>query len=182
MTTGAQRWFATSTTALALISGCAQPGPLTSRNSMMGQMRASVAQTQQENERLKREVADLQVENRQTADRLDEQEQENGQLHARLDDARTALRSEGSSLADVSPSSTPSRRTRTTPAGRATRKAHQAPFARINNRIEDTPADELEATEPKSREDLPNDDLNPQSRRDRSSQWLPVGPRDSTLR
>ncbi len=194
MTTGIQRWFATTTTALLVLAGCAQPGPLTSRRTMVSQLKASVAQTQQDNDRLKREVADLQVENRQVADRLDEEEQDNGQLHARLDDARSALRSEGSSLAEVSPPTSPAGRrgsTRTVPASRSPRRA---PFARIPSRIEDSSMDDLEATEPSTRNDLPSsrtrererepnrEDLGPQTRRDRTSQWLPVRSGDRALR
>ena len=185
MRTGPHRTIATTATALALLSGCAElHNPLTARRSTQGTLRTSVAQLQHENEQLKREVADLQVDNRRVADKLDDAEQANGELAAKLDDARTALKGEGGSiLADTSPpASSPRRRGDrvTAPAGRSSRTPRRPPFARIPNRIEDAPADEPadDPTAPiRTREDL-----GPQSRLDGPARWLPVGPSEKAIR
>ena len=184
MRTGPHRLIATTATALALLSGCAETGGLLSRRPTTGALRTSLAQLQHDNEQLKREVADLQVENRRVAEKLDESEEANGDLTARLNDAKAAIKGDGSILADTSPPAASSRRRddrQTTPAGRSSRTPRRPPFARIPNRIEDAPADDLleDSDAPPARRRA---DLGPQSRRDGPARWLPVDPGEKVIR
>ena len=75
--------------------GCAQSGPLTSRNTMLGSLKASVSQLEFDNEKLRKEVAELKADNARL-DNLYAQERDfNGEITARLDDAKDLLRRQG---------------------------------------------------------------------------------------
>jgi hypothetical protein len=170
---------------LALGSGCAGSGPLASRGTMIGSLKASVGQLEAEKEALRREVAELRSENREVQDRLVEAESANGELAARLDDARHLIRRQGGETASadgptrtqLDPDFPPA--PRTSPAGRNSRKGRKAPLTQIPGVISVPDPDEggrsEDAEEPVDL-DPPRgrDEIGPQSRREGASGWLPM--------
>jgi hypothetical protein len=169
-------------TALLLSAGCAQPGPLSSRHTMIGGLKASVAQLESEKEGLKREVADLKSSNRRLEDGLAQERTANGEMAARLDDARNYIRRQGGELAgpvrseqDAEPSLTP----RTAPAGRNTRR-RKSPLTQLPGEITLPSPSAAEDEAPDESDDLAparprgRDEIGPQSRRADDGPWLPV--------
>jgi hypothetical protein len=130
MATGRSPNFAPWLILAALVpTGCAQPGPFTSRQTMVGSLKASVSQLEFENEKLRKDVAELKADNARLDTQLAQEVDANGEMSARLDDAKDLIRRQaGTSQAlggqtknfeDDSvppPASTP--RTRTTRGGR----------------------------------------------------------------
>src|SRR5947209_18443807 len=84
----------TAWTALAP-PGCAQSGPLTSRGTTLGSLKASVSQLEFDNERLRKEVAELKADNARLDTQLAQEREANGEVTARLDDAKDLLRRQG---------------------------------------------------------------------------------------
>jgi hypothetical protein len=82
--------LAASTTA-----GCTQPNPFTSRQTMVGSLKASVSQLEFENEKLRREVGELKAENTRLDSDLAREQNLNGEITARLDDVNDQLRRQG---------------------------------------------------------------------------------------
>ncbi|WP_435009747.1 hypothetical protein P12x_000994 [Tundrisphaera lichenicola] len=95
-------------TALATCApiGCAQSGPLASRNSMLGSLKTSVSQLEFDNEKLRTEVAELKADNARLDTQLAQERDANGEITARLDDAKDLLRRSGG---DVQALATPSK-------------------------------------------------------------------------
>ncbi len=162
--------------AMAWLSGCAQPGPLARRGTMIGTLKSEVAQLESEKDQARREVAELRTENKRIEAQLAEIESENGDLATRLDDARAVISRQGldsGTLAPPSRTATDSNR-RASPI-RSQSKGRKTPMAEIPRERRnlpdsgDLPLDGLEAPEPIDR----NDD-GPQSRLDDRSPWLPV--------
>ena len=81
--------------ALGTLPGCTQPGPLASRRSTVGSLKASVSQLEYSNDNLKKQVADLKSESTRLENELVLEREGNGELTARLDDAKYALRQQG---------------------------------------------------------------------------------------
>ena len=81
--------------ASALPIGCAQSGPLASRQTTMGSLKASVSQLEFDNEGLKKQIADLKTDNRRLANEVDQEQEANGEVTAQLDDARALIRKQG---------------------------------------------------------------------------------------
>ena len=77
--------------ALAILApiGCAQPGPFSSRQTMVGSLKASVSQLEFENEKLRKEVGELKADN----SRLDTQLAQEREAHD-CDDGGDADRAE----------------------------------------------------------------------------------------
>jgi outer membrane murein-binding lipoprotein Lpp len=96
MATGRRRLLGllTAMTAIAPF-GCAQSGPMTSRNTMLGSLKASVSQLEFDNEKLRKEVAELKSDNARLDTQLAQEREANGEVTARLDDAKNLLRRQG---------------------------------------------------------------------------------------
>jgi outer membrane murein-binding lipoprotein Lpp len=163
---------------LVVVAGCAETGPVFSRGTTVGSLKASVSQLEYENQQLRRKTASLEKENRQIENRLVQEESVNGELTARLDDARSLLGQRGGSAAatDVDPG--PGGPGKTLPASRSSRKGRKAPFAQIPGRIDTVPPGGDESV-PAIEAPSPTDsgwrgDPGPQSRRDDPTAWLPV--------
>lgn len=169
------------------LAGCAQQGPLLSRRTTMGSLKASVSHLELENSKLRTEVAGLKQENRQLDERLVQEEAANGDLAARLDDARTLLTQRGWGEAEDDPSGR--RASDPFDSGSTTRpvarpRQRKPPVARIPGRAEIPPpdfddADPFGASPPAPRRPAGRDrDLfqDAQSRREADSDatWLPV--------
>ena len=166
-----------------VVVGCASPGPLTTRQTMIGGLKASVSQLESEKEELRRrsggaqgrQPPDLRQPGRESGPR-------NGELAARLDGARNILRSQGLDRGDLSSASSgdrvpelddPPAGRRVTPGARPAPKPRKTPFAEIPGRsASDGFGDGA------SNFDAPRspagDDFSPQARRDTDSRWLPV--------
>lgn len=164
---------------LLLAAGCAQPGPLTSRYTMIGSLKSSLAQTEAERDAMKREVADLKLQNRRMKDQIVQAESANGELTARLDDARHLIRNQGGDADSVAPDfdreAIPP--PRTAPAGRASRPGRKAPLTQIPGvqPIDegDQGFDDDPPTAPRGRDRSSYYD-EPQSRLDDPSPWRPM--------
>ena len=160
--------------AVAGLAGCAQPGPMISRHTTVGTLKTSVAKLEHDNEQLRGELAELQAENRRINYRLTQEEEANGTLTARLNDANHILRKQGLATDDTTfPASNEERAS--APATRPQRKTRKPPVAKISGNADGDTLD-LDADEtppPRSSRGF-EDDLGPQSRLDRSKQWLPI--------
>jgi hypothetical protein len=99
MATGRPRTLALCLTLAALGSpGCSSPGPLTSRQTMVGSLKASVSQLEYENQKLKKEVGELKADNSRIDNQLVQEREANGEIAARLDDAKDLLRRQGGNV------------------------------------------------------------------------------------
>jgi outer membrane murein-binding lipoprotein Lpp len=130
MATGRSRNLAPWLILAALMPlGCAQPGPFTSRQTMVGSLKASVSQLEFENEKLRKDVAELKADNARLDTQLAQEIDANGEMSARLDDAKDLIRRQTGTAQALGaptknfeddsvppPASTP--RTRTTRGGR----------------------------------------------------------------
>ena len=83
--------------------GCAQPGPLASRQTTLGSLKASVSQLEFDNDRLKKQLADLKSDNRRLENQLAQEQEANGEVTAQLDDARDLLRRQGGNATALGP-------------------------------------------------------------------------------
>jgi hypothetical protein len=93
MATGRSPNFAPWLILTALIpTGCAQPGPFTSRQTMNGTLKASVSQLEFENEKLRKDLAELKADNARLDAKLAQEIDANGEMSARLDDAKDLIR------------------------------------------------------------------------------------------
>src|SRR3954454_2960926 len=79
-------------------SGCAESGPFTSRQTMVGSLKASVSQLEFENDKLRKEVGELKAENSRLDNQLVQEREANGEITARLDDAKNLLRRQGGDM------------------------------------------------------------------------------------
>ena len=96
MATGRSRLLGLLTAMTAIVPfGCAQSGPMTSRNTMLGSLKASVSQLEFDNEKLRKEVAELKSDNARLDTQLAQEREANGEVTARLDDAKDLLRRQG---------------------------------------------------------------------------------------
>ena len=75
--------------------GCTSSGPLASRQTTLGSLKASVSQLEFENEKLRREVGELKADNSRLDNQLVQERDANGEMSARLDDAKDLIRREG---------------------------------------------------------------------------------------
>jgi hypothetical protein len=75
--------------------GCAQPNPFTSRQTMVGSLKASVSQLEFENEKLRKDVAEMKADNARLDTQLAQERDANGEMSARLDDAKDLIRRQG---------------------------------------------------------------------------------------
>ncbi len=163
---------------LSGLAGCEGGGPLTSRTTAMGSLKASVSQLEFQNDELQRQVSSLKAENRRFEDRLVQERAENERLAKQLDgglgeapsNVRTGSRTPGDDD-EIPP-----------PRARRTKAPRQPPAAAIPGRI--TPArpssddDDLGSADPEpSRSRLA-------SRRSIDDRWLPVarGTGDGTVK
>lgn len=170
------RLFAAAVVTAAL-SGCASKGPIMSRQTTVGSLKAGVSQLEFDNRQLRKQVADLKVEKRDVEDRLVQEEAANGEISARLDDARNVLsRREGVLPGDTELTSTepPSNARKTLPAGRTSRPGRKAPFAQIPGRIDPVSPSRDDTDDAAQGRSRWNKDPGPQSMRDELGSWLPV--------
>jgi hypothetical protein len=151
--------------------GCAQSGPLTSRNTMLGSLKASVSQLEFDNEKLRKEVAELKADNARLDNMYAQERDANGEITARLDDAKDLLRRQGGDVQALGiPSKTfeddgippPARRT----------KGRKPPAANIS-RPSPTPFDSPDDRGFDSTSTDRSRDLGPIGRSD-DDRWLPV--------
>ncbi len=155
--------------------GCAQPGPIASRQTTLGTLKASVSHLEFENENLRNQVGELKAENTRFDSRLAQEIEANGELSARLDDARAMVRRQGG---DATALGTPSKARPADddddipppvsfpPARRSSGRGRKPPAASIP-RADPPDADAAYDPGPRSR------DLGPQGRLD-DDRWLPV--------
>jgi hypothetical protein len=158
--------------ALTLAIGCAQQGPLTSRYTTIGALKANVAQLESEKDRLSRERNELQAENRRIQDQLVQAETTNDDLITRLDNARNLIRDQGGDTTVARPDLDPT--PLVAPAARPQRRSRKSPVTQIPG-IQSFPEPEPEAEPDHGRYDgfEPFDD-DPQARRGGDSLWLPI--------
>jgi outer membrane murein-binding lipoprotein Lpp len=164
---------------LLAAAGCTSPGPLESRRTMIGTLKASNAQLEHEKAQLAGQVAELEANNRRLEDRVAQEEAANGELTARLDDARNLLGRQG-----LDPESHPSveartRAPRTTPAARSPRRGRKAPFAQIPGDVNASPRPENDEAEsfdeaPAPRTSSNDDTYDLQSQRGGFRRWMPI--------
>lgn len=186
MPTGRIRTTLIAATALALAPGCAGQGPLASRRTTIGSLKASVVQLEREKEGLRRDLAEMKAENRRVADRYLQEKEANDALISQLDDARSLLGQQGIDAGDLGPpdrslDGTPSRPDRVKPVTRP-RSGRKPPMAEIRGDLravpypdEDDPIDDFPALEPDdqaSRRRPDRDDR--QARLDPPIRWLPI--------
>jgi outer membrane murein-binding lipoprotein Lpp len=172
--------------ALALVAGCAQPGPFAERRTMIGSLRSSVAQLESEKFNLQKELSQVRADNRDLEDRLVQREAENATLARRLDDMRKVVRGgdgfevggDPLSEPDFSPSETFEEPRQAIPAAQP--RGRKVPFAQIPGQIRPLPDDRTSPEPEGDRYDgsdlfPPADDL---GMRDDSgsahTRWLPV--------
>ena len=72
-----------------------RPDPFTSRQTMVGSLKASVSQLEFENEKLRKDVGELKADNSRLDNQLVQESEANGEIAARLDDAKDLLRRQG---------------------------------------------------------------------------------------
>jgi hypothetical protein len=137
MATGRLPQFAPCLVLLAIATtGCTQSNPFTSRQTMMGSLKASVSQLEFENEKLRKDVAELKAENAKLDSELAREIDVNGEITARLDDAKAMIRRQGGNAQALG---SPSRNYEddevpppvTTPKSRTTRGGRKPPAAQI---------------------------------------------------
>ena len=174
MATGRPRTFALGLAALCLAPvGCAGPGPIASRQTMVGSLKASVSQLEFQNEKLKKEVGELKADNSRIDNLLVQEREANGEVTARLDDAKDLIRRGGNAQA-MGTSASPLDDDNipppvTVPRARRTRSSRSSPTVTIpapsSNRDDDLSYD----PPPRRRaRDLGPDD------REQDDRWLPV--------
>ena len=99
MATGRSRLFAPWLTGLAVCAlgplGCSSPGPLSTRQTMVGSLKASVSQLEFDNGKLRKEVGELKADNARLDTQLAQESDANGEMSARLDDAKDLIRRQG---------------------------------------------------------------------------------------
>jgi hypothetical protein len=169
---------------LALLAGCAQPGPILSRRTTVGSLKTSLSHIEFENQQLRSRVVNLESENREIEDRLVEEERVNGDLSARLDNARNLLSDRGYDWQDSPASASRWPRpgeespapSRTLPAGRSNRTPRKPPFARIPGRgSSSAPPAAAERDDEFSYPTIPSaESFGPQSWQQDDAQWLPI--------
>lgn len=172
MATGRCRLLGLLTAMTAVVPfGCAQSGPLTSRNTTLGSLKASVSQLEFDNEKLRKEVAELKADNARLDTQLAQEREANGEVTARLDDAKNLLRRQGGDVQalGIPPKSfeddgipPPARRTRG-------RKPPSATIPRPQAESSDSPDDRGFDSTSTDR----HRDLGPIDRAD-DDRWLPV--------
>lgn len=157
-----------------LAAGCEGGGPLTSRQTMTGSLKASVSQLEFQNDELQRQVADLKSENRRFEDRLVQERAENERLAAQLGNARGQLGLDPGDLRTGARSRSGSDEEsdgESLPKARPSRSKRKPPAASIPGRIEPSrvdPDDDLSSADPAP----PRGRL--ASRRALDDRWLPV--------
>jgi hypothetical protein len=163
-----------------MLAGCASPGPLASRQTMIGGLKASVSQLESEKEELRREVAELKADNHRISDSLVEERSRNGDLVTRLDGARNIIRSQGLNQSEFARSGDsvpelddPPAPRRASPGNRPAPKPRKTPFAEIPARSTSDGFGDSASNFDAPRSPL-DDDYSPQARRDTDSRWLPV--------
>ena len=160
----------------------------------MGQLKTSLSHLEFENEQLKSRTAKLEQESRSMEDRLVQEQISNGDLTARLDDARNLLRDRGIEPdvklgsrrrgdGDDSAAEDDGPRSRTLPAGRATRPRRKPPFAQISGQVDVVPPiQDGRASASRKRRDVgtnrsdrhADDDLDHHSFNTGTLRWVPV--------
>ena len=163
--------------ALAL-AGCSGSGPISSRQTRVGSLKASVSQLEFDNDKLRREVGELKVDNSRLDNQLAQEREANGEVTARLDDAKDLLRRQGGDVQALGippktfeddgippPASNP-------PARRSSRTSRKPPAAQIR-RPEPSPFDSpgergFDSTANDPARDLGSTD------RTQDDRWLPV--------
>ncbi len=159
------------------LAGCASPGPIGSRHTMLGTLKTSVAQLESDNQSLRRQVAQLKAENTRIEDDLVQAEAANGEMSARLDDAKELLSRQGGDSNALG-------------RGKASSEDDIPPPVKTINRSgrRQPPAASIPRSQPLEPDDDPLDpgpaprkrdrDLGPQGRLDdEESRWLPVARR-----
>jgi outer membrane murein-binding lipoprotein Lpp len=171
----------------SLTAGCAQQGPLLSRRTTIGTLKATVSQLEFEREQLRREIAALKSENQRIENLLAQEEATNGELQARLDDARTVLRNRGYDDEFLaSPSRSAPNPPATKPAARPSRPGRKPPFARIPAQLDPEPSTESSGTRDDELLDAPppsprSDPVGLQGRLEDRSHWRRVAREDDGL-
>lgn len=170
--------LAAALAALAALAGCANPGPLAERRTMLGTLRSSVAQLESEKYQLQKQLAAARSEARDLEDRLVQEQAHGEALARRLDDAQRLSRGPSADPFDADPdafAASPPPARRATPAARP--KGRKTPFAQIPGQIQPLPEDDPFGPEPDEPADpfrTPNG-YGPQGRRDADpSGWLPI--------
>ncbi len=151
--------------------GCSGPGPFTSRQSMVGSLKASVSELEFENEKLRREVAELKTDNARLDTELVQEKDAYDEIAARLKDEIARQGGNATALG------TPSRNFDddgipppvSTPRGKTIKGPRKPPAAKIRQSVDDASGDDL-GYQPASR--VPRD-LGPTDSDDQDS-WLPV--------
>jgi len=173
MATGRIRLVATclALASAPVVVGCAQSGPLASRQTTMGSLKASVSQLEFDNEGLRKQLADLKADNRRIENQLVQEREANGEVTAQLDDARDLIRRQGG---DASALGAPTKSASYDDDGIPPPVA--SPSRRSRNSRK-PPAASIPRAEPSSWADPDPDSafrVGPQSRRDDDERWLPV--------
>ena len=166
-------------TALAALAplGCAQSGPLGTRHTRVGTLKASVSQLEFDNEKLRREVGELKADNSRLDTLLTQEQDANGEITARLDDAKDLLRRQGG---DVQALGIPPRTFEddgipppaSNPPVRRSKGGRKPPAAQIR-RVEPSPFDPPEGRGFDSTSTDQDRDLGPIDRGG-DDRWLPV--------
>ncbi|WP_435018813.1 hypothetical protein TA3x_000799 [Tundrisphaera sp. TA3] len=167
---------------LLVLGGCANPGPIASRQGMMGTLKTSVAQLEGDNQTLRREIAQLKAENTRIEDRLVQEEAANGEMAARLDDAKELITRQGGDTTALGRASRSSLDDDIPPPVKTINNSRrrQPPAASIPRPSTSRPSEDiLDLGPPTRRGDRDRDrerDLGPQGRRDEpeDGRWLPV--------
>jgi hypothetical protein len=139
------------------------------RHTLVGSLKASVAQLEAEKDGLRRERTELQAENRRMRDQLVQAETANDDLITRLDNARNLIRGQGGSDTELArPDMDPT--PHTAPAARSPRRSRRSPVTQIPG-IQPLP-------EPEPAQDTDDGfepfDTDPQARRGDDSPWMPL--------
>jgi hypothetical protein len=153
--------------------GCSSPGPLASRQTTLGSLKASVSQLEFENDKLRKEVGELKADNSRLDVQLSQEREANGEVTARLDDAKDLLRRQGGNAQAMGGSSSnfeddvppPV----ATPRPRRIKNNRPAPPASIRNPDSDPSGDNLGSLSPGGQ--TPRD-IGPDGEDD--DRWLPV--------
>jgi len=174
LATGRSRILATclALAPLGPTSGCAQSGPLASRQTTMGSLKASVSRLEFDNDGLRKQVAELKADNRRAENQLVQEREANGEATAQLDDARDLIRRQGG---DASTLGAPSKSASFDDDGIPPPVA--SPGRRSRSSTRKPPAASIPRAEPSSFSDPDSTsrlrEVGPQSRLD-DDRWLPV--------
>ena len=154
---------------LAVLSGCAQPGPLTTRTTTINGLKANVAQLEAEKESLHKQVTELESDRRKLQDRLAASESAYDEVTNKLADAQDQLRRQGGGLAGSRSADfeTEPPASRTAPARNPRRR--KSPLTQIPGEIAVPAPGDGSDTEPP-----PRDESEPQARNEDGNLWLPV--------